>query len=250
LEQPERITGADGKDRPASRPPRKRAETPPPAPEPDITPDVLRALAHYGANGATAWQAAFLIDSASPDEPHVNVVLNRLADDGQVQIVDATVGGALWALTELVDDATPEPDDERTCAHRGDGEDCECNGNDQPPEPAGEYRTDPAERIAAVAEVAPEYVKPAPAAEPEEQAKPHLSAAADRPATKEEKERARLLGDARRRAQRLVAEVASAINDIELGIASGGWDLVTAEMVAGLRAQADRLEQYVKEKKA
>lgn len=23
-------------------------------------------------------------------------------------------------------------DDERSCAHRGDGEDCECNGNDQP----------------------------------------------------------------------------------------------------------------------
>jgi hypothetical protein len=38
--------------------------------------------------------------------------------------------GGLVDGGELVD----ETDDDRACAHRGDGEDCECNGNDQPDE--------------------------------------------------------------------------------------------------------------------
>ncbi|HEY3435957.1 MAG TPA: hypothetical protein VGK41_09920 [Solirubrobacterales bacterium] len=152
---PDEITGTDGRKQPATRP----APKPQPAPEPG---------------------------PQTPEPPAAPTAL---------------VGGS------GIDDV-----DERPCAHRGDGEDCECNGNDQPteperahpswpteaelkpweslaptadriaesmePEPETCLGTDmdcgrplpcpnhprtPAERIAAVAEVAPEFVKPAPA---------------------------------------------------------------------------------------
>jgi hypothetical protein len=120
---PDRVTGTDGKERPAVRPAPKRAE-PPAAPEPDITPDVLRVLSEAGAAGALAFRVAFLINNTKPDEPHALVVLNRLADAGKVQIVDATEGGALWALTELVErpaPETPEPDAAPSTAPAGAG---------------------------------------------------------------------------------------------------------------------------------
>lgn len=112
---PDRITGTDGKERPASRPASKPAETPGPVeppsadPGPDLTPDVLRVLRDAGAGGMTAWQVAFLLDSANPAELDVAVFLNRLADARQVDIVGAVDGGALWALTELLDEPAAAP---------------------------------------------------------------------------------------------------------------------------------------------
>lgn len=37
-----------------------------------------------------------------------------------------------WILNARNEARLDEPEDSRHCAHRGDGEDCECNGNDQP----------------------------------------------------------------------------------------------------------------------
>lgn len=188
----------------------------------DLTPDVERVLADAGPDGRTAWQIAFILAPGQPGPKvaalavRVAPVLERLAADGKARGWDAE-GGMRWALPEPANTETPGSVEAGAPAPSAD--------------PGSEYRSDPAERIAAVADVAPEFVKPA-------------------PASAEEADRIRLVGEARRKAQRLVPLVASAINEIEIGIAFGEQGLATAEMVAGLRAQADRLEQYVKEKKA
>lgn len=182
-----------------------------PSPEPDITADVLRVLADFGAHGATAWQVAFNVDNANHGEQrvaYVNVVLNRLADEQQVQIVGAADGGALWALTGPTDGEDPEPD---------------------PTSPG----SDPADSEEDSAEV-PTATAPPAAFTPEQ-----------RRQIAEEGERRQAINNAHKKADRLLSEVSGFITEIEAGIAYGEPGLVTAEMVAGLRAQADRLEKWM-----
>lgn len=105
----------------------------------------------------------------------------------------------------------PEPEPE-TCL----GTDMDCGRS----LPCPNHPRTPAERIAAVAAVAPEFVRPAesyPDVLPETIATP-----------------------ARRSAIRLVAEVTELVGDI-----LAEPELVTPEMVAALREQADRLEQVL-----
>jgi hypothetical protein len=102
---PATVTGTDGKQHPASRPA--------PKPTPDLGPDVVRALTSAGAAGMTAWQVAFLLDSRSPDEDAVRQALFRLCDAGKALVIGQAEGGALWALTELVD-TEPAPQSSET----------------------------------------------------------------------------------------------------------------------------------------
>lgn len=65
----------------------------------------------------------------------------------------------------------------------------------------------------------------------------------------DEAERVRSIDNARKKADRLVREVSGLITEIEAGVLLGEPGLVTTEMVAGLRAEADRLEKYLEESK-
>jgi hypothetical protein len=58
-------------------------------------------------------------------------------------------------------------------------------------------------------------------------------------------ERDQAISNARRKAGRLVADVSGLITEIVSGVRYGEPGLITAEMVAGLRAEADRLESYL-----
>jgi hypothetical protein len=75
----------------------------------DITPDVERVLFDAGPEGRTAWQVAFLIDSAAPPSPRVLEIMHDLIDTGRVLVVGGDADGSLYALTELIDNKTPEP---------------------------------------------------------------------------------------------------------------------------------------------
>lgn len=255
LSQPDRITGADGKDRPATRPtpktpgpvdaavpppadpgttpapttpnaagagPAPVADAPVPGQGPDLTPDILRVLAAAG-QAQTAGDIAPQLGRAVTIGD-VQAALERLADEGRVDPFGRALrGNRMVPQWVLADESDPT-----VCL----GADMDCGR----PLPCPNHPRTPAERIAAVAEVVPEFVKPV---------EPPI-----RPASKEETERTRLVGNARRRASRIVAEMTTAVEEIEIGIAYGESGLVTAEMVARLRAQVDLLAQHVKEKKA
>jgi ParB-like chromosome segregation protein Spo0J len=282
LEQPERIKGADGKDRPASRPaPAPKPDLAPTIlqslatadrdgldlkaiaaawPEPpsdkdllrtlakltksgeivvtrawangaprkwasaavagDLTPDVLRVLAEVGAGGALAFRVAFQIDQVARPVERVTEVLHRLAADRLVTIVETVEGGNLWALTELLP-TTPGT----VGAAQG------------PPAVPG---SNPAPVAAAPADSG----TPVPAAD----GCPTPAVLPQGPDP--DPVRTQLVDAARRKARRIVAELSNGIDEIEIGIAYGESGLATAEIVAGLRAQADRLEQYLPKEKA
>lgn len=75
------------------------------APPPrDLRPDVERVLRSHGADGATEWKVAFLLQTPKDTAP-VAAALHALAAAGRILVVGhvgGEQGGALWALTELL----------------------------------------------------------------------------------------------------------------------------------------------------
>jgi hypothetical protein len=92
LSQPERITGADGKDRPASRPTA--------APKPDLKPAILAALAGADAKGLTLDKLADALDG-SPSEKDLRAALDVLDKAGEIVVTATWATGKprRWALT-------------------------------------------------------------------------------------------------------------------------------------------------------
>lgn len=164
----------------------------------DLTPDIQRILTGAGAAGRSAWQVAFLIDSAAPPSGHVMEILGRMVADGHVLVVGGDADGSLYALTELVE-ADPETPEEESA--------------ELPPPSALAVTPEERQRIV------------------------------------DEGERQLAINNAHKKADRLVREVSGLITEIEAGVLYGEPDLITPEMVAGLREQADRLERYLKERK-
>jgi hypothetical protein len=116
---------------------------------------------------------------------------------------------------------TPEPATATTAPVAGSGS--------TSPEPATE--PDPERRLSVVPDPEPER----PALTPKQQQ------------IVDDAERARSINHARKIADRLVREVSGLITEIVSGVRYGEPGLITAEMVAGLRAQADRLEQWMEQ---
>lgn len=122
------------------------------APPRDLRAEVVGKLRASGPAGVLAAQVAFLLDPGKTGEPTPDVVVamvHELHSDGVVCRVGETDGGELWALNELLPDETPEPSE---CL----GTDMDCGR----PLPCPDHPRTPEERIAAVAEVAPEFVRP------------------------------------------------------------------------------------------
>lgn len=160
LEQPERITGVDGKDRPASRPAR-------PEPEPTQTPEPAAAPTAPVAGSGTTSPAPEpeCCDPGPYCDDLPGCVLATAAGDADPRPwcgAAAELGGQQPCPIE-------EPCPAGTCTIGDDA------GPDEE-EIGSEYRTDPAERIAAVAEAAPEFVKPV---DPEPAPKPTLTLVPD-----------------------------------------------------------------------
>jgi hypothetical protein len=204
--------------------------------QPDLTSAIERALTSAGPTGMTAWQLAFLIDPAGPDADRAELavrmapILEELAAQDRARVVGEVDGGLLWALAEP--DAPAEPERE----------------------PLGIQTPEP------VAAETPAPVAGSGSTSPEPEPERHLSVVPDPPrsalaVTPEQRqqiaddgERRQAIANAHKKADRLVREVSAVIGEIEAGIAYGEPGLVTAEMVAGLRAEADRLEQLLEAK--
>lgn len=203
---PDRVTGTDGKDRPATRPAPKSTPTPgsadaavrppvdpgatpapacsmPPDPQEPDPAEVLRVLADAGVDG---WTVADLGECLPGVVYHsdLRAVVIELSNAGEVCQVGRTENGAIrWAL----------------------------------PVAGMQYKEDPAERIAAVAEAAPEYVKPV------------------------EPEQIEIVKAARGHAKTIVSTVDEEVRAIIRGIDLGERGLVTEQMIADLRAAVDLL---------
>lgn len=95
----------------------------------------------------------------------------------------------------------------------------------------------------------PEQVEPPTAPAPEEPPAVPPSAMAVTPEQRQQivddAERVQSIDNARKKADRLLPEVSALITEIVSGVRYGEPGLITAEMVAGLRAEADRLEQWM-----
>jgi len=108
--------------------------------------------------------------------------------------------------------------------------------------PGSEYIADPAERIAAVAEVAPEFVKPVDPDVVPNPTPPAAFTARQREDIAAEAERIRMVEHARRKAASLVSDVRELVNAVVGGVLLGETGLITPQMVADVRALADVLE--------
>lgn len=169
LDQPERITGADGKSRPAIRPtptpaPEPVAVSPSPAadsgPDPDLVTDDPRDRTH----GAEFESYDAAERSAQTPEPATTPTV-PVAGSGSTSPEPEAERPWCGAPAELggqqpcpIPDACPDG----TCAIAG-REPETCLGTDMDcgrPLPCPDHPRTPEERIVAVAEVAPEFVKP------------------------------------------------------------------------------------------
>jgi len=63
----------------------------------------------------------------------------------------------------------------------------------------------------------------------------------------EDAERTQAISNAHKKADRLLSEVSGMVTEIVSGVRFGEPGLITAEMIAGLRAEADRLEQWMEQ---
>jgi hypothetical protein len=175
LEQPEKITGTDGKDRPATRTtpktpgpadtttqPTDPGATPAPAvdhsttapavppQEPDLAADVVRALGDVsgvaGELGLTVAEIWCKMPAGVRSDA-VKAAVEELAEAGRVEPAGRVLrGNRMEPRWQLAESATGE------CI----GADMDCGR----PLPCPDHPRTPEERIAAVAEVAPEFVKP------------------------------------------------------------------------------------------
>lgn len=122
---------------------------PKPAPVPELTPDVLAALAAAGPNGMTAWQLAFLISPAGPDAERAELtlrlapILERLAAEGSARVAGEVDGGLLWALAEPEPPETPEPTADPSAAQVGSGPTPGSVGAVDPPADPGSTSPEP-----------------------------------------------------------------------------------------------------------
>lgn len=162
----------------------------------DLTASIERALTSAGPTGMTAWQLAFLIDPAGPDADRAELavrmapILEQLAAEGRARVVGEVDGGQLWAFADpswpteaelkpwesltpeadrIAESMEPIADDPRDRTHGAEFEAYDaaepptCLGTDMDcgrPLPCPDHPRTAEERIAAVAEVAPEFVKP------------------------------------------------------------------------------------------
>jgi hypothetical protein len=144
---------------------------------PDLKPRIVRQLTHAGQEGLTVADIAAAWPGAV-SRADLWAALGELEEAGQVEPAGRARRGNhmedLWALAELPTEDHPTQEGEGRsaglplAAATADESDASVVGDvaaDELPDPlAGvgdQYRTDPAERIASVAEVAPEFVRPA-----------------------------------------------------------------------------------------
>lgn len=174
----------------------------------DLTPDVERILTDAGSDGRTAWQVAFLIDSATPPSTGVLEIMDGLIVDGRVLVVGVAGDASLYALAEMVAAKTPEPPavDSQTVPAGGSGS----------TSPEAEFTPPPA-------------------------GSPATWTAEQHEANRAEIDRRQIVDRGTRTAPRIVTEVRGLVSEIVGAVDLGATDLITEQMVADLRAAVDLL---------
>jgi ParB-like chromosome segregation protein Spo0J len=208
LSQPDRTTGLDGKERPASQPRRTPTSVPDAVRQAvkDVTPEDLPASAPGEGRSAglpSALSGADVSDASVVGDVAADELPDRLCEKcGGPVDQDAIAAGFLRC--EACDEDGDHVDRDGVCMG--------CNP---------------------------------PADEPEQPARPPMFTPEQRAQIEADAERDRSIRHARKIADRFLDEVSGFIAEIEQGAAYGEPGLFTEDMVAGLRKQADRIENYL-----
>lgn len=255
---PERITGSDKKVYSAARS------------KPDLAPTILEALGPAGREGLDQKGIAAAWDEA-PAEKELLRALEKLTKSGELLVTRwwGTKKPRKWASAEAFGDLTADVLSKvSTYGARGATAWQLAFLIEQPAADALEDtvleilrdqltagqvsivgENDSATLWALTSLLTAESLEEEPVELPTQAVEPARIAPEVRQQIEDDAERIRMVGNAHRKADRLIHEVSGLITEIEAGVLLGEPGLVTAEMVAELRNQADRLERYVEEKK-
>jgi hypothetical protein len=233
-------------------------------PEPEPTDDderaeLLAAIPGILAEGPLGLSAITYRCPGVPDRAAVTLALRGLEEAGRVEPAGRVLRGNhmedAWALAELPD-ASPEDHPET-----GEGRSATDVAADKLPAPAceacgGEIGVEAEDgylRCGACDSDGDHFERdgvclgcnpPTDEDEPEPAREPMFSPE-QRKQIEADAERGRTIAHARKIADRFLTEVAGLITEIELGAAYGERGLFTEDMAAGLRKQADRIENYL-----
>lgn len=286
---PERIVSLDGRERPATRPAAVPAEVAVPAEDavPELSADERERLAvdvlsvltdsdsPYGMTVAEIWcRLSVRVHSAT-----VGPLLYELAREKRVFIASGTGTATRWAYNKVwvaPEDHPAAKGEGRSAgltsaavtADASDGSVVDPGAADELPARACEACGGPVDQDAIAAgflrcEACDEDgdhvdrdgvcmgCNPSPDEDEQESApvRDPMFSPEQRRQIEADAERDRSIANARKKAVRLLPEVSGFITEIVSGVRYGGTGLITAEMVAGLHAEADRLEKWMEESK-
>lgn len=257
-------TGSGSTSAPAASPPSsgagpapaadEAADPPAPRQEPDLKAKIRADLAEIGAEGTTLAAIAFGFRRGEVADADLGSAMGELLTGGEVSIVGESQGRALFALSELITDETPEPADRPWCgAARELGGQQPCPIEQPCPDGTcvigGRAHQHDGYCLNAGGECSPE-AQTSPDAQPSSPPPSALAVTPEqRAANQREIDRKRLIADGQKAARNLVMSVQAEIGTVVSAIDLGEKHLINAEMIAKLRRAVDLLESRLEASK-